>query len=152
MTAGSIIVFSNGDRKMKQTSANSSLPNEEKISSLARRVYRAMTGKVPRERSRVSGGNSSNVEEELRRNFQIPRVVAQQPSLYNPRVNYGSSGSSGKKGKLRSSSWKGKSAKESPHSISCKELVLLPASNVDEVPRFAKKRKPLGRGLYIDEF
>ena len=27
-----------------------------------------------------------------------------------------------KKGRLRSSSWKVKSAKESPHSISCKEL------------------------------
>ena len=31
-------------------------------------------------------------------------------------------GSSGKKGRLRSSSWKVKSAKESPHSVSCKEL------------------------------
>ena len=95
--------------------ANSSLPNEEDISSLVHRVYRAMTEEVPRERSRVSGGNSSNVEEELSRNFRIPRVGVQQPPLYNPRVNYGSNGNSGKKGKLRSSSWKGKSAKESPH-------------------------------------
>ena len=71
-----------------------------------------------RERSRVSGGNSSNVEEELSRNFRIPRVGVQQPPLYNPRVNYGSNGNSGKKGKLRSSSWKGKSAKESLHNIS----------------------------------
>ena len=31
-------------------------------------------------------------------------------------------GSSGKKGRLISSSWKVKSAKESPHSVSCKEL------------------------------
>ena len=31
-------------------------------------------------------------------------------------------GSSGKKGRLRSSSWKVKSAKESPHSVSRKEL------------------------------
>ena len=54
-----------------------------------------MTEEVPCERSRVSGGNSSNVEEELSRNFQIG---AQQPPLYNPRVNYGSNGSSGKKG------------------------------------------------------
>ena len=48
------------------------------ISSLVRRVYRAMTVEVPLERSRVSGGNSSNVEEELSRNFQIPRVGAQR--------------------------------------------------------------------------
>ena len=73
-----------------------SLPNEEAISSLVRCVYRAMTEEVLRERSRVSGGNSSNVEEELSRNFQIPRVGAQQPPLYNPRVNYGSIGSGGK--------------------------------------------------------
>ena len=30
--------------------ANSSLPNEEAISSLVRRVYRAMTEEVPREK------------------------------------------------------------------------------------------------------
>ena len=65
---------------------------------------------------------ASNIEEELSRVFP-PRVGAQQPPrLCNPRVNYGSNGSSGKKGRLRSSSWKVKSAKESPHSISCKEL------------------------------
>ena len=128
MTAGSIIVFSN--------MTNSSLPNEEAISFLVYRVYRAMTAEVPRERSRVSGSNSTNVEEELSRNFQIPRVGAQQSPLYNARVNYGSSGSSGKKGKLRPSSWKGKSAKESPHSISCKQLVLLSAPIVDEVASF----------------
>ena len=103
---------------------NSSLPNEEAISSLVYRVYRAITEEVPRERSRVSGSNSTNVQEELSRNFQIPRVGAQQSPLYNPRVNYGSSG---KKGKLRSSSWKGKSAKGSPHSICCKQLLLLSA-------------------------
>ena len=44
------------------------------ISSLVRRVYRAMTEGVSCERSRVSGGNFSNVEEELSRNFQIPRL------------------------------------------------------------------------------
>ena len=66
----------------------------QKRNSLVRRVYRATT-KVPRERSRVSGGNSSNVEEELSRNFQIPCVGAQQPPLYNPRVNYGINGSGG---------------------------------------------------------
>ena len=114
-----------------------SLPNEEAI-SLVRRVYRAMS-EVPCERSRESGGNSSNVEEELSRNFQIPRLGAQQPPLYNPRVNYGSNGSSGKKGEKRSFTSKGKSAKESPHGISSKELVLLPAPNVDEVPRFLPK-------------
>ena len=65
-----------------------------------------MTEEVPHERSRVSGGSSSNVEEELSSNFQIPRVGAQQPPINNPRVNYGSNGSGGKKGKLRSSSWK----------------------------------------------
>ena len=62
------------------------LPNEEAISSLVRCVYKAITEEVPCERSRVSGGNSSNVEEEYN-------------PLYNPRVNYGSNGSSGKKGK-----------------------------------------------------
>ena len=46
--------------------ANSLLPKEQAISSLACRVYRAMT-EVPREKSRVSEGNSSNVEEELLR-------------------------------------------------------------------------------------
>ena len=104
MTAGSIIVFSNGDRKMAA--------NEEAMSSFLRRVYRAMTEEIT---------PASNVEEELSRVF-FPRVGAQQPPLCNPRVNYGSNGRSGKKGRLRSSSWKVKSAKESPHSISCKEL------------------------------
>ena len=49
-----------------------------------------MTEEVPCERSRVSGGNFSNVEQELPRNFQIPclSLCAQQPPLYNPRVNY----------------------------------------------------------------
>ena len=80
------------------------LPNKEAMSSLVRRVYRAMTEEVPCERSRVSGGNSTNVEEELSRNFQIPRLGARQPpswctatSVYvhsNPRVNDGSNGSS----------------------------------------------------------
>ena len=50
MTAGSIIVFSNGDRKMAA--------NEEAISSLLRRVYRAMTEEIT---------PASNVEEELSR-------------------------------------------------------------------------------------
>ena len=107
---------------------------------------------MPCERSRVSGGNSSNVEEELSRNIQIPRLGAQQPPLYNPRVNYGSKGSSGKKGNKRSFTWKGKSAKESPHGISSKELVLLPAPNVDEVPRFGKKRTLQETGLIVDGF
>ena len=73
--------------------------------------------------------SASNVEEELSRVF-FPRVGAQQSPLCNPRVNYGSNGSNGKKG--RSSSWKVKSAKESPHSISCKELGAIlehPATN-----------------------
>ena len=85
--------------------ANSSLPNEEPISSLVCRVYRAMTEEVPRERSFVRGGlNSSNVEEELSR----------KTPLCNLRVNYGSNGSNvsnKKKGRLRSSSWKENSAK-----------------------------------------
>ena len=92
--------FSNGDRKMAA--------NEEAISSLLRRVYRAMTKEIT---------PASNVEEELSRVF-FPRVGAQQPPLCNPRVNYGSNGRSGKKGRLRSSSWKVKSAKESTHSVS----------------------------------
>ena len=85
MTAGSIIVFSNGDRKMAA--------NEEAIFSL--RVYRAMTGEMT---------PASNVKEELSRVFS--RVRAQQPLLCNPRVNYGSNGSSGKNGRLKPTSWK----------------------------------------------
>ena len=87
MTVGSIIVFSNGDQKMAANMANSSLPIEGAIISLVRRtrVYRAMTEEVPRERSRISGGNSSNVEKELSRNVQIPRVGARYsifPTLF----------------------------------------------------------------------
>ena len=52
----------------------------------------------------------------------------------------------------KSFTWKGKSAKESPHGISSKELVLLPAPNVDEVPRFGKKRKLREMGLIVDGF
>ena len=52
MTAGSIIVFSNGDRKMAA--------NKEAISSLLRRVYIAMTEEIT---------PASNVEEELSRVF-----------------------------------------------------------------------------------
>ena len=69
--------------------------NEEAIFSLLRRVYRAMTGEMT---------PASNVEEELSRIFS--RVGAQQPLLCNPRVNYGSNGSSGKNGRLRPTSWK----------------------------------------------
>ena len=79
MTAGSIIVFSNGDRKMAA--------NEEAMSSLLRRVYRAMTEEIT---------PASNVEEESSRVF-FPRVGAQQPPLCNPRMNYGSNCRSGKK-------------------------------------------------------
>ena len=50
MTAGSIIVFSNGDRKMAA--------NEEAIFSLLGRVYRAVTEEMT---------PASNVEEELLR-------------------------------------------------------------------------------------
>ena len=87
VTVGSIIVFSNGDQKMAANMANSSLPIEGAIISLVRRtrVYRAMTEEVPRERSRISGGNSSNVEKELSRNVQIPRVGARYsifPTLF----------------------------------------------------------------------
>ena len=84
--------------------------------------------------------------------FKFPVSGAQQPPLYNPRVNYGSNGSSGKKGKKRSFTWKGKSAKESPHGISSKELVLLPTPHVDEVLRFGKKRKLQEMGLIVDGF
>ena len=78
MTAGSIIVFSNGDQKMAA--------NADAISSLLRRVYRAMTEEITPAR---------NVEEELSR-VLFPRVGAQQSPLCNPRVNYGSNGSNGK--------------------------------------------------------
>ena len=63
-------------RPKMEANRTNSLPNEEAISSLGRRVYRAMTEEVRCERSRVSGGNSSNVEEELSRNFQILRLGA----------------------------------------------------------------------------
>ena len=52
MTAGSISVFSNGDQKIAA--------NEDAISSLLRRVYRAMTEEITPAR---------NVEEELREFF-----------------------------------------------------------------------------------
>ena len=101
MTPGSIIVFSNGDRKMAA--------NKGAIPSLLRRVYRAMTEEIT---------PASNVEEELSRVFS-PRVGAQQPPrLCNPRVNYASNGSSGKKGRLRSSSWKESQLKKVRSSIS----------------------------------
>ena len=58
MTAGSIIVFSNGDRKIAA--------NEEAISSLLRRVYRAMTEEIT---------PASNVGEELSRVFFFPVLV-----------------------------------------------------------------------------
>ena len=58
MTAGSIIVFSNGDRKMAA--------NEEAMSSLLRRVYRAMTEEIT---------PASNVEQELSRVFLFPVLV-----------------------------------------------------------------------------
>lgn len=48
MSAGSIIVSSDGDRKMAANMANSSLPNEEDFSSLVLRVYRTVTEEVPR--------------------------------------------------------------------------------------------------------
>lgn len=131
-----------------------SLPNEEAISSLVRRVYRAITEEVPRERSREGGANFRNAEEELSRRFQTPRTVgvgAQRPPLYNPRVNYGTNGN-GRKGKSKSCAWKGKSPKETSHSISSRELVLLPAPDIDEVPRFGKKRKLQEMGFIIDCF
>ena len=93
MTAGSITVFSNGDRKMTATGEFDAGKRLEAISSLVPRVYGAMAEEVPRERSRVSGGNSSNVEEELSRNSNSPcccsTAAAQQPPSCNPRVNYG---------------------------------------------------------------
>ena len=57
-----------------------------------------------------------------------------------------------RQGKTRAFSWKGKSAKESPHGIYSKELVLLPACNVDEVPRFGKKQELQEMGLIVDGF
>lgn len=42
--------------------------------------------------------------------------------------------------------------KKSPHGISSKELVLLPAPNVDEVPPFGKRRKLQEMGLMVDGF
>ena len=70
MTAGSIIVFSNGVRKMAA--------NEEAIFSLLGCVYRAMTEEMT---------PASNVEEELLRVFPFfSRVGAQQPPLCNPRA------------------------------------------------------------------
>ena len=50
---------------------------------------------------------------------------------------------------IRSCSWKGKSAKESPHGISSKELVPLAAPSVLEVLCFGKKRKLQGMSLTV---
>ena len=44
------------------------------------------------------------------------------------------------------------SEKKSPHGISSKELVLLPAPNVDEVPAFGKIRKLQEMGLIVGGF
>ena len=77
MTAGWIIVFSNGERKM--------VANDEAIYLLLR-VYRAMTEEMT---------PASNVEEELSRVFFF-RVGAHQPPLCDPQVNYGSHGNSSK--------------------------------------------------------
>ena len=64
MTAGSIIVFSNGDRKMAA--------NEEAIFSLLGRVYRAMTEEMT---------PASNVEEELLRVFPSFPVLVRSSLL-----------------------------------------------------------------------
>ena len=64
MTAGSIIVFSNGDRKMAA--------NEEAIFSLLGCVYRAMTEEMT---------PASNVEEELLRVFPFFFPVLVHSSL-----------------------------------------------------------------------
>ena len=64
MTAGSIIVFSNGDRKMAA--------NEEAIFSLLGCVYRAMTEEMT---------PASNVEEELLRVFLFFFLVLVHSSL-----------------------------------------------------------------------
>ena len=95
-------------------------------------VFTEQGQEVPRERSRVSGGNSSDVQGELSRNFKILHVGAQQPPLCNPRVNYGSNGRSGKKRTLRSSSWKGKSTKEILRSISLFFIDYGTAANVTQ--------------------
>ena len=58
MTTGSIVVFSNGDQIMAA--------NEDAISSLLRRVYRAMTEEITPAR---------NVEEEVSRVFFFPVLV-----------------------------------------------------------------------------
>jgi len=55
--------------------ANSSLPNEEDISSLVRRDYKALPEGVLREKSGDSAGNSSNVEKEFWRIFEFPVLV-----------------------------------------------------------------------------
>ena len=73
-TAGSIIVFSNGDRKMAAS--------EEATSSLLRRVYRAMTEEMT---------PANNVEEELSRVFFFLFffcVGAQKPSLQGPKLTF----------------------------------------------------------------
>ena len=89
-------MFSKGDRKMAA--------NEEAISSLLRRVYRAMTEEM---------SPANNVEEELSRVFFFffffffsVLVHSSLLCAINPRVNNGSNGSSGKKGRLRSTSRK----------------------------------------------
>ena len=80
---------------------------------------------------------------------KIPRLGAQQPPLYNPRVNDGNNGNSGKKGEKYHLPGKESQRKKSPHGISSKELVLLPAPNVDEVPPFGKIRKLQEMGLIV---
>ena len=71
-------MFSNGDRKMAANMANSTLPKEEVISSLDRRVYRAMTEEVPRKRSRSMEVTPAMLKKSCQfLFFQINSVVAQ---------------------------------------------------------------------------
>ena len=91
--------------------ANGSTANEEAIFSLLRRVYRAMTKEMT---------PASNVEEELLRVFPFFPVLVHSSLLcaiheWIMEAMVTLYGSSRKKGRLRSCSWKGKSTKESSH-------------------------------------
>ena len=101
MTAGSTIVFSNGDRR-RQHMRKPSSP-----------CFAVFTEPWQKKWLQLAILKKSCWE------FSFSsRVGAQQPSLCSPRVNYGSNGYSRKKGRIKINFLEGNSAKESTHNIS----------------------------------
>ena len=88
MTVGSIIVFLNGDRK-----------NSQQMRKLSPPYFAVFT--EPWQKKRIQLAMLKKSCREFFFFFFFSRVGAQQPPLCNPRVNYGSNGSSGKKREIK---------------------------------------------------